>query len=73
METLKRKLSSRKFWALITALIIAGAAFFNAPPETTERIIAFISAFGSIAVYIFAESKVDAAYAASKEQGGYYE
>ena len=54
-EDLVRKLGSRKFWACITAVIIALVAFFNAPAETTERIVALISAIGGLCIYMLSE------------------
>lgn len=58
-EDLVRKLGSRKFWACITAVIIALVAFFNAPAETTERIVALISAIGGLCIYMLSEGIAD--------------
>lgn len=58
-EDLIRKLGSRKFWACITAVIIALVAFFNAPAETTERIVAIISAIGGLCIYMLSEGIAD--------------
>lgn len=58
-EDLIRKLGSRKFWACITAVIIALVAFFNAPAETTERIVALISAIGGLCIYMLSEGIAD--------------
>ena len=41
---LLRKLGSRKFWACISAVVIALIAFTSAEPETTERVVALVSA-----------------------------
>ena len=58
-EDLIRKLGSRKFWACITAVVIALVAFFKAPAETTERIVALISAIGGLCIYMLSEGIAD--------------
>ena len=55
----KQKLSSRKFWACITAVVISLIAFFNASPETTERIVSLIAAIGGLCIYMLAEGISD--------------
>lgn len=58
-EDLIRKLGSRKFWACVSAVIIALIAFFNASPETTERIVALVSAVGGLCIYMLSEGIAD--------------
>lgn len=58
-EDLVRKLGSRKFWACISAVIISLVAFTNAGPETTERIVALVSAIGGLCVYMLSEGIAD--------------
>ena len=58
-EDLLRKLGSRKFWACVSAVIIALVAFTNAAPETTERIVALISAIGGLCIYMLSEGIAD--------------
>jgi len=58
-EDFIRKLGSRKFWACITTVIIALVAFFNAPAETTERIVALVSAVGGLCIYMLSEGIAD--------------
>ncbi|CDZ74888.1 putative membrane protein [Peptoniphilus sp. ING2-D1G] len=58
-QELIRKLGSRKFWACVSAVIIALVAFFNAPAETTERIVALVSAIGGLCVYMLSEGLAD--------------
>ena len=55
----KQKLSSRKFWALIAALVLSILVFFNASDNTATQISSIITAFGSICVYTLAETSVD--------------
>ena len=57
----KRKLSSRKFWALIAGFISSILIVFNISENEIAQIVGMISAFGTIAVYIFAEAGVDIA------------
>lgn len=58
-EDLLRKLGSRKFWACVSAVIIALIAFVNATPETTERVVALVSAIGGLCVYMLSEGIAD--------------
>lgn len=55
----KKKLSSRKFWALLAGLATSGLVLCNVPENTIAQVAAVIGAFGSVAVYIFAEAYVD--------------
>ncbi len=58
-EDFLRKLGSRKFWACISAVVIALIAFTNAAPETTERVVALISAIGGLCIYMLSEGMAD--------------
>lgn len=58
-QDLIRKLSSRKFWACVTAVIVSLIAFTNASPETTERIVALVAAVGGLCIYMLAEGIAD--------------
>ena len=58
-QELIRKLGSRKFWACISAVVIALIAFTNAAPETTERVVALISAIGGLCIYMLSEGIAD--------------
>lgn len=58
-EDLLRKLGSRKFWACVSAVIIALIAFTNAAPETTERVVALVSAIGGLSIYMLSEGIAD--------------
>ena len=63
-----RKIASRKFWACITAVVIALIAFFNATPETTERVVALISAIGGLCIYMLAEGMADSGHGENNEK-----
>ena len=56
---LLRKLGSRKFWACISAVVIALIAFTTAEPETTERVVALVSAIGGLCIYMLSEGIAD--------------
>lgn len=56
---LLRKLGSRKFWACISAVVIALIAFTSAEPETTERVVALVSAIGGLCIYMLSEGIAD--------------
>lgn len=64
----KEKLSSRKFWALIAALVLSVLVFFNVGENQIAQITSIITAFGSVAVYIFAEASIDKARANAQEE-----
>lgn len=59
-QDLMRKLSSRKFWACVTAVVVSLIAFTKASPETTERIVALIAAVGGLCIYMLSEGMADA-------------
>ena len=56
----KGKLSSRKFWSLVIALVGSILVACNVPEGSIERITAIIGGFAAIIVYILAEAHVDA-------------
>ena len=65
----KRKLSSRKFWAAISGVIISVMIAFNANAESQEKVAGVITATGTLAIYMLAESSTDkAAIEESKEE-----
>lgn len=56
----KRKLSSRKFWAALSALVCAVAVVCGAGESVITEVSAIISAAGVLIAYILGESMVDA-------------
>ena len=56
-----RKLSSRKFWAMLAALVVCICAFFAMPDKDVAKITALIGAFGDLAIYMLSEAMADAA------------
>ena len=57
----KRKLSSRKFWAAVSGVVISAMVAFNANAESQEKVAGVISAAGTLAIYMLAESSTDKA------------
>ena len=55
----KRKLSSRKFWALIAAFVTALLVIFGASQGSIEKVAAIITSGGAVIAYILAEGYVD--------------
>lgn len=56
----KQKLTSRKFWAAIIAVVVALCAVFGVNELTTEQVQTLIMAFGTLVAYIIGEGLVDA-------------
>jgi len=56
----RRKISSRKFWALISALVVSCLVAFGVDAGTTEKVVGVITAAGACVTYILAEARVDA-------------
>lgn len=63
----KRKLGSRKFWALVAGVATSVLVLAGAGEDTAIKITGVISAVGTIVVYILAEAHVDAANKGSGE------
>ena len=61
METLKRKLSSRKLWAAVAGLAAGLALVFGLDEEIISTVAGAVVSAASILVYIMTEGKVDAA------------
>ena len=57
----KRKLTSRKFWAAVIAVITSVLAFAGAPDSTVTQVTAIITAGATLIAYIIGEGMVDAA------------
>lgn len=55
----KRKLASRKFWALLAGMATSALVLINVPDNKIAEVAAVIGAFGSVACYMLAEAYVD--------------
>lgn len=69
-EEIKRKLSSRKFWALLAGFIGSLLVAFNVGENEIAQVTAVLTSFGSIAVYILAEASIDRAEVGRGDRGG---
>ena len=66
----KQKLTSRKFWAAIVAVIISLCVLIGIPDVTQEQIAALVMAVGGLIAYILGEGYVDAARIKSEQSDG---
>lgn len=65
----KRKLTSRKFWALLVTFVTALLVIFNVSENEIAQVASIITAGGAVVAYILGESYIDAA-AVAKERDG---
>ena len=59
----KKKLSSRKFWAAISGVVISVMVAFNADAGSQEKVTGVITATGTLAIYMLAEGGAEKAAA----------
>ena len=64
----RAKLSSRKFWAAISGVVISVMVAFNADAGSQEKVAGVITATGTLAIYMLAESSADKAALSVKEE-----
>ena len=63
-----QKLTSRKFWAAIVAVITCVCVIFGVDELTTEQVTALVMAVGALIAYILGEGFVDVARVKSEPQ-----
>ena len=63
-----QKLSSRKFWVAMIALVVSVVAFTNCDQGTVEKIVALVGAIGSMVMYMLSETMVDKAREENKTE-----
>ena len=61
MQTLLRKLSSRKLWVALVGEVVGLAAAFGIEGSEYTEIAGIVTAAASVVSYIIGESRVDAA------------
>lgn len=61
METLKRKLSSRKLWAAVAGVITGLALVFGLDEGVISSVAGAVVSVASVITYIVTEGRVDAA------------
>lgn len=66
----KRKLGSRKFWALVAGVATSVFVLVGAGEEVAIKVTGLITTVGAVVVYMLAEAHVDAAHGKEKEKKG---
>ena len=61
METLKRKLSSRKLWAAVAGVVTGLAMVFGMDENVITSVAGAVVSVASVITYIITEGRVDAA------------
>lgn len=69
MNTILRKLTSRKLWAAIAGLVVGIAAAFGLTENDWAQIAGVVTSAASVISYIFGEAEIDAARAGSLKDG----
>ncbi len=64
METLKRKLTSRKFWAAVCSFVTMLMIYRGAGESDAQQVAALIMAGATVVAYIIGEGMADAGNAA---------
>lgn len=64
-EDIKRKLTSRKFWAAVAEFVTMLIIAFKGSQETATQVAALIMAGASVIAYIIGEGMIDAAGASA--------
>lgn len=67
IQTIKQKLTSRKFWTAIVGFTTAVLTALNYSDMTIEQVITIVSASAVLISYIIGEGMVDAAAAKSEK------
>ena len=60
METLKKKLTSRKLWAAVAGIVAGLAMVFGLDENTINTVAGAVVSVASVITYIVTEGKVDA-------------
>jgi len=63
----KKKLSSRKFWALVAGVATSALVLAGAGEDTIVKITGLITSVGAVVAYILAEAHVDASRGGDEE------
>lgn len=67
MDDIKRKLTSRKFWAAVAEFVTMLILAFHGTQETAAQVAAIIMAGAGVIAYIVGEGLADAAHAGEIE------
>ncbi|WP_294856448.1 hypothetical protein [uncultured Oscillibacter sp.] len=61
MDTIMRKLSSRKLWAALAGIVTGLAMVFGLDENTISTVAGAVVSIASVITYIMTEGKIDAA------------
>lgn len=61
MQTLLRKLSSRKLWIAVVGIVVGLATTFGIQESDYNEVVGMVTTVASVVGYLLAESRVDAA------------
>lgn len=68
---IKKKLTSRKFWAAVAGFVAGLAVVFGLDEDVIAQVAGLVGSIASVVAFIVTEGKIDAASAAAKiEKGG---
>lgn len=67
-ENIKRKLTSRKFWAAVVSFVTMLVMAFGVAEETATQVGSIIMAGASVVAYIIGEGLADAAGVEAKKE-----
>lgn len=59
LSDILKKLTSRKFWAMIAAVVVSVLAMLNYSEDSLVQVTSLITSVGAIITYIIGESSVD--------------
>ena len=65
---LKKKLGSRKFWALVAVFITSILIIFGVGEADITKVAAIVTSGGAVVTYILAEASIDKESAKNKEE-----
>jgi len=66
----RSKIASRKFWALVAALVTANLVLFGVNEETIVKVTAVLTQFGAVVTYILVEGSIDKSHKHGDKSGG---
>ena len=59
LSDILKKLTSRKFWAMIAAVVVSVLAMLNYSEDSLVQVTSLITSVGAVITYIIGESSVD--------------
>ena len=54
-----KKLTSRKFWSLVTVLVISFISLFDVDSETLTKVTALITSASATIIYLLVQGSID--------------